>query len=209
MDLQPTGQGAGDGGEGAADRPGDYRGNGPSHPHQLLRHAQLREPQDGRHQELVVGRPTGRKTLQRGLQIWGPGWKTPLGRKIKNTVVSQLGQFDWSFECNDWDCKLLLEEFLNCFYRIILHHFFVCFFHYTGFHELQETSAITAGWSRLSPEIITACVSKTVGLKFIPIPLLKKPGLVWCIPRDRAGGSLTLLIHVATLLILLSVFNVP
>ncbi len=73
---QPSGQSAGDGGAGATNRSGDHRGNGPSHPHQLLRHAQLREPQDGRHQELVAGRPAGRKAVQRGLQVRGAGGKT-------------------------------------------------------------------------------------------------------------------------------------
>lgn len=66
---QPPGQGAGDGGAGAPDRPGDHRGDGPSHPHQLLRHAELRELKDGRHQELVAGRPARRETLQRRLQV--------------------------------------------------------------------------------------------------------------------------------------------
>lgn len=63
ISAQPSGQSAGAGGAGATDRPGDHRGNGPSHSHQLLRHAQLREPQDGRHQELVAGRQTGRKAV--------------------------------------------------------------------------------------------------------------------------------------------------
>lgn len=66
---QPPGQGAGDGGAGAPDRPGDHRGDGPSHPHQLLRHAELREPKDGRHQELVAGGSSWRETLQRRLQV--------------------------------------------------------------------------------------------------------------------------------------------
>ena len=71
--FQPPGQSAGDGGARAANGPGDHRGDGPSHPHQLLRHAQLREPEDGRHQELVAGRPAGREAVQRGLQVRGAG----------------------------------------------------------------------------------------------------------------------------------------
>ena len=68
---QPSGQSAGHGGARATNRPGDHRGYGPSHSHQLLRHAELREPQDGRHQELVAGRPAGREAVQRGLQVRG------------------------------------------------------------------------------------------------------------------------------------------
>ena len=69
--LQPSGQSPGHGGAGAADGPGDHRGHGPRHPYQLLRGAELREPQAGRHQELLACRPPGRQDLQRGLQVRG------------------------------------------------------------------------------------------------------------------------------------------
>ncbi|CAF95253.1 unnamed protein product, partial [Tetraodon nigroviridis] len=66
---QPAGQSAGHGGAGAPDGPGGDRGHGSRHPHKLLRPVQLREPEDGRHQELLAGRPPGGQALQRGLQV--------------------------------------------------------------------------------------------------------------------------------------------
>lgn len=103
--IQPLGQGAGHGGAGAANRPSDHRGNGPSHSHQLLCHAELRELEDGRHQKLVAGRQTGRKALQRGFQVRDSRWKTQSGLAILsaikactqmrlNTKVGQLKRFE-------------------------------------------------------------------------------------------------------------------
>lgn len=86
---QPFGQSAGHGGTGAANRPGDHWGNGPGHPHKLLRHAHLREPQDGRHQELMAGRPTRGEAVQCGLQVRGPNQKTQQGSRSSHTLMSR------------------------------------------------------------------------------------------------------------------------
>lgn len=114
--LKPPGQGAGDGGAGAPDRPGDHRGDGPSHPHQLLRHAELREPQDGRHQELVAGRPAGREALQRRLQV------RDSGREVRRRATVSGGEAARISECKDGTVPTAPTETLTVFF--FFHFFF-------------------------------------------------------------------------------------